>query len=278
MRASRGSTGCSRLRSSSRSSGSTRMPCRTWARRCTGRTARSTRPATTRVLPRVRRGRRRRGRLVRAHARRRGAADAVAAPRLRRSAPSFHRALSLREPGAACSPPDITGSLARGRSAPGRATRRRPRGGTPCVANGHSPRRSPRCRSPPAVAVTDPEFSELREQLKQPRAVRRRRSRSSSASVTRSAQGARSAQAGRAEPQPLPAHRRQLPAGRSAPRSPIPSVVLQLLAGSQQAGITGFIPPGNDFKPGTRGFSLNDTELTISGGSTRTSAPRRRSG
>ena len=31
------------------------------------------------------------------------------------------------------------------------------------------------------------------------------------------------------------------------------------------AAITGFIPPNNGFKPGTRGFSLNDTELTIGG-------------
>jgi hypothetical protein len=63
------------------------------------------------------------------------------------------------------------------------------------------------------------------------------------------------------------------PAPRAGPSALNPEISL-ILSGTyynssqdpNQAGITGFIPPGNGYKPATRGFSLQDTELTISGG------------
>ena len=127
--------------------------------------------------------------------------------------------------------------------------------------------------SGPAAAVTDTEFNELREQLKQLKAEYEKRIQAleqrlgeAERAATRAGPPAERPEAA-APPPPAPSAAR---AGASALNPEISLILSGTYYNSSQdpnkAGITGFIPPGNDFKPGTRGFSLNDTELTISGG------------
>jgi hypothetical protein len=121
--------------------------------------------------------------------------------------------------------------------------------------------------SAPATAVTDAEFSELRQQLKQLQEQYEQRIQALERRLGEAERAAARAESVAATPPPPP------PAARSSPSLLNPEISL-ILSGTyynssqdpNQAGITGFIPPGNDFKPGTRGFSLNDTEITISGG------------
>jgi hypothetical protein len=124
----------------------------------------------------------------------------------------------------------------------------------------------------PAAAVTDAELSELREQLKQLKeqyekriqALEQRLEEAERATARAGQQAERAETAASAPP----------PTGARASPSVLNPEISLILSGTyynssqnpNKAGITGFIPPGNDFKPGTRGFSLNDTELTISGG------------
>jgi hypothetical protein len=129
--------------------------------------------------------------------------------------------------------------------------------------------------SAPAAAVTDVEFSELREQLKQLKeqyekrvqALEQRLGEAERAAARAGQQPERAETPASTPPPPTPS------AARAGPSALNPEISL-ILSGTyynasqdpNKAGITGFIPPGNDFKPGTRGFSLSDTELTISGG------------
>ena len=129
--------------------------------------------------------------------------------------------------------------------------------------------------SAPAVAVTDTEFSELREQLKQLKeqyekridALEQRLGEAERAAARAGQQAERAETAASAPPPPTPS------AAHAGPSALNPEISL-ILSGTyynssqdpNKSGITGFIPPGNNFRPGTRGFSLNDTELTISGG------------
>jgi hypothetical protein len=125
--------------------------------------------------------------------------------------------------------------------------------------------------SAPAAAVTDAEFSELREQLQQ---LKEQYEKRIQALEQRLGEAERAAsrlelQAERAETA-APAQPTATRAGPSALNPEISLILSGTYYNSSQdpnkAGITGFIPPDNGYKPGTRGFSLQDTELTISGG------------
>lgn len=125
--------------------------------------------------------------------------------------------------------------------------------------------------SAPAAAVTDADLAELRAQLKQ---IKEQYEKRIQALEQRLGEAERAA----ARAGPL-TERAESPAApppsvaRTGPSALNPEISL-ILSGTyynssqdpKQAGITGFIPPGNGYKPGTRGFSLQDTELTISGG------------
>ena len=133
---------------------------------------------------------------------------------------------------------------------------------------------APLLASAPAAAVTDAEFSELREQLKQLKeqyekriqALEQRLGEAERAAVPAGEQAERAESALPTPPAPAPS------AARTGPSALNPEISL-ILSGTfynssqdpNRSGITGFIPPDNGFKPGTRGFSLNDTELTIGG-------------
>ena len=122
--------------------------------------------------------------------------------------------------------------------------------------------------SAPAAAVTDAEFSELREQLKQLKEQYEKRVKALEQRLGEAERAAARAETAAATPPP------PTPSAARAGASALNPEISLILSGTyynasqdpNKAGITGFIPPGNDFKPGTRGFSLNDTELTISGG------------
>jgi hypothetical protein len=125
--------------------------------------------------------------------------------------------------------------------------------------------------SAPAAAVTDAEFSELREQLHQLKEQYEKRiqaleQRLGEAERTAARAGQQAERAESVASAPPPATR----AGPSALNPEISLILSGTYYNSSQdpnkAGITGFIPPDNGYKPGTRGFSLQDTELTISGG------------